>query len=388
LSRGAKVLLLPVTPADTGIPMRPQKAPTLLFLALTALAAAGDAAAGRLGFQVNGEPIENGRAVLVAPGASVEVKLLPPPVGAADRLFSSAPGVTRIEARTAATAVWSVPDGEVELLAPDAVRWRPSGVDARAVLSASLQVDADSRVIPIEELRATSAQASSIAEGEVTFLVAMPFNAQGDGTLLGETIGFYPSPTAAGAPSVVSRNAGLYEPPVSFVRVDASTGHLAIGKHATLGALAPAPFDESGGRFVAISPGVIRLYDALHNRLARDGKDGGALQVIRGFLSPHERQRLEASGVRLAPYTRYQYGDALALILDRNADGRMDDVTADGVADIRDAEWLGGLVEEAMHELELRGGIGVCAAFEGPAHKGTPYVHVDLRGWNERWREE
>jgi len=50
------------------------------------------------------------------------------------------------------------------------------------------------------------------------------------------------------------------------------------------------------------------------------GLDGDDLIVLRGFISPYSRQRLP-QGVALVPFTRYQYGDAVTLIVDADQDG-------------------------------------------------------------------
>lgn len=227
-------------------------------------------------------------------------------------------------------------------------------------------------------------------EGErsLTLLPAVAYNRDGDGTLRETIIGIYPNELDPAAPGPVARNPQDYAPPKWFHRLDDQTRALALSPHATLGTLNPAVLDGEGTRFVAMDADLITLWESLHAVAARERRGASGLRVLRGFVSPHERQRLERLGVALAPFTRFQYGDALAIMIDTNRDFRMDDLNGDGTISIADAEVLAEMTRTALEEAGLAGGIGIAASFEGPNNIGTPYVHVDTRGWNLTWREE
>ncbi|MDK2972307.1 MAG: hypothetical protein PWP23_2062 [Candidatus Sumerlaeota bacterium] len=237
----------------------------------------------------------------------------------------------------------------------------------------------------------TTATADSVpwqGERSIVLLPAVAYNRDGDGTLSGTIIGIYPNELDPAAPGPVARNPQDYAPPKWFHRLDEQTRDLALSPHATLGTLNPAVLDGEGTRFVAIDADLITLWESLHAVVARERQGASGLRVLRGFVSPHERQRLERLGVALAPFSRFQYGDALAIVIDTNRDFRMDDLNGDGTISIADAELLAEMTRTALEEAGLAGGIGIAASFEGPNNIGTPYVHVDTRGWNLTWREE
>ncbi|HMX61548.1 MAG TPA: hypothetical protein PKD58_00605, partial [Candidatus Sumerlaeota bacterium] len=70
------------------------------------------------------------------------------------------------------------------------------------------------------------------------------------------------------------------------------------------------------------------------------------------------------------------------------SDARMTDVTSDGIVDEQDIAKLAAIAKDTMDELQNYGGVGTIAKFEGPgAAAGTPYLHVDLRGWYVGFKE-
>ncbi|MBX3729274.1 MAG: hypothetical protein KF858_08825 [Candidatus Sumerlaeia bacterium] len=288
---------------------------------------------------------------------------------------------------TTRSASWTASGGELRLVGEDVISWSPAGGTEAVTLA--VEVNESWSVVrdPAQDGPSTTRTGSA----RVTMLPAVAFDRDGDGTLGGAFVGVYPNELNPNAPAPVANNPRTYTPPRSFHRLDDSTATLRLSANATLGTFAPEvfPAEGSGARFVAISPELIRFWEALHGVTASRRRPApGELRVLRGFVSPHERQRLQRLGIPLAEFSRYQYGDALAIILDANRDNRMDDLNNDGRIDIADAEVLAGFIEQALTDAGLAGGIGVCASFEGPNHIGTPYVHVDLRGWNLRWREE
>ena len=67
----------------------------------------------------------------------------------------------------------------------------------------------------------------------------------------------------------------------------------------------------------------------------------------------------------------------------------MADVDGDGTVTIKDAEKLSDSVKQTMDSSGMYGGLGVIAHFDdkGTA-KGSPCVHLDLRGFFSPFREE
>ncbi|MBI5154458.1 hypothetical protein HZA57_04400 [Candidatus Poribacteria bacterium] len=278
---------------------------------------------------------------------------------------------------------WEFNSGYGHPGSPGTLRWQP-GLDGN-LARVTVTVLMKSSVLADDP---EAVQGWESGEASVLLLPGVPFDRTGDGMIAGAMIGIYPNEKDDTAPGSVQRNPARYTPPSSFHRIEGETAQFRVSPHATLGTLCPTVFEEPGPRFVALSPELPVFWEALYTEAAKARYKPEGLVVLRGFVSPQDRLRLEREDVKLAPFTRYQYGDALALLLDADGDGRMDDLNRDGKVDIEDAQTLADIAEDAMRSVDLEGGQGICASFEGPAHKGTPYLHVDLRGWMERWREE
>lgn len=291
-----------------------------------------------------------------------------------------------------------VSSGSVVTLAPGVIDWRPSGSEGVVTVS----IEADGQLFVRDEIEAATQSAVSHQEGleegpllhiEYAFSLVAPlaFDREGDGTLAGTMVGIYPNERAGDVPGVVARNAAAYAPPAALYKLDAQTANVELAPGLTLGTLNPPAMPEAegeGARYVAVSPRLPEYWTALRAEIDRTGMKPGALRVLRGFVSPHERARLGRLGVVLAPFTRHQYGDAVVLIYDADGDGRQDDLNSDGQTTIADAEVLADWAERAMRASNRLGGIGVIAAYKAPESPDTPAVQVDVRGWFDRWKEE
>lgn len=222
----------------------------------------------------------------------------------------------------------------------------------------------------------------------LTLLRPVLFNPNGDGMLQVFVVGLYPNEKAGDAPAPVLRNVEAYKAPTEFYPLNNETRSLKITETKTLAELSPAPMPGDEERFISITPEAIRFVKALEQSLKGKGANLNSIKILRGYISPQERLRMERLGIQLAEFTRFQYGDAFALILDANDDFRFDDLNGDGKSDAADVEVFSESIRSLMSDHQLQGGIGICAKFEGPDHLGTPYLHVDLRGWNLNWRED
>lgn len=282
--------------------------------------------------------------------------------------------------------------GAIITRAPGLVEWTPGGSEGIATITTT----AFGQFTVRDEIETASGQESGIEEGETrtlgrsfSLVAPVPFDREGDGTLGATMIGIYPNERAADAPAVVARNPNSYAPPTGFYRLDGATAVIELAPGLTLGSLNPEPLPEADSmRFVAVSPRVAPYWTALRKEIDATGKQPGALRVLRGFVSPHERARLARLGVSLANFSRHQYGDAFVLIYDANGDGRLDDLNSDGQSTIADAEVLADWAERAMRASNLLGGLGVIAAYKSPTTQETPAVQIDVRGWFDRWKEE
>ncbi|MCX7017145.1 MAG: hypothetical protein NTW86_32045 [Candidatus Sumerlaeota bacterium] len=219
---------------------------------------------------------------------------------------------------------------------------------------------------------------------ELNVCVLYPFNAEKDEAIEGYPIGVYPNPAAPDAPSIVKDNAELYAPPKWFIQVTPATAKLKVSPSFTLGEF--SPFEEAGKtHFIALEPRLVAFLEALRLAVQAESPQPRPIRILRGFLSPNDRARLETVGVKYAVYTRNQYGDGASIIVDGNGDGLIDDLDGDGKITSNDADVLADICEETQDRLRLFGGIGVMRGRKDPKLPDTPYVDVDLRGKKTRW---
>jgi hypothetical protein len=254
--------------------------------------------------------------------------------------------------------------------------------------------------VEVAELHIVEGSAPILFSGTsaLTLIPGLLFDRSGAGQLEDYPIGVYPSETATGAPSIVRDHANAYAPPRLFYRIDESTGLSILAPHVSLVLLNPPAISgeegESAVRYIAFDKRMERFWSAFNQIAMEEGLDAHGLRVLRGYVSPNERARLARQGVELSEFSRHLYGDAVAIVLDNNRDTyrtepRMGDLNKDGRGDLADVEILAAVAEKTMKETGMWGGVGICSAFEGPGPStGSPYLHIDLRGWHVPFREE
>ncbi len=236
---------------------------------------------------------------------------------------------------------------------------------------------------------------ASLLTGErsIFLLSGLAYDRNGDGLLSGQNIGIYPNEKGPGAPNIIKDRAELYIPPDTFYPSDTTSRKLMVTDYLTLGDITPPAFPDENEemRLVALSVRLLNFLDQFEEVLIEKGEDPEDIKILRGFVSPTERRRLERQSVLLAEFTRFQYGDAVAMILDSSEDSttpELKDINGDGTATIEDIEALAAWAKETMDQLGIYGGIGVVQSYEGPGSaKGMPYLHIDLRGWYSPFRE-
>ncbi|OPZ09838.1 MAG: hypothetical protein BWZ10_02519 [candidate division BRC1 bacterium ADurb.BinA364] len=175
----------------------------------------------------------------------------------------------------------------------------------------------------------------------------------------------------------------MYRPPEWLIEVTTQTAQLKVSPSFRLGEFAPA--DEGGRHFIALDPRLVQFLEALRVAVQAESDKERPIRILRAYISPAQRKRLEKAGVIYAEFSRYQYGDAAAIVADGDGDGRIDDLDGDGAITSRDADWLADLCAETQSKLQMFGGIGVARSRKDPALPDTPYVDIDLRGVQQRW---
>lgn len=222
---------------------------------------------------------------------------------------------------------------------------------------------------------------------ELTVLVRHPFDRKGNGLIGDYPMGIYPNEKGKNVSGFVRQYRNLYAPPKSFILATAESEALHLSTHFTLGEFVP-PMDRGKRSYVAVDPRLLDFLEASILELRpRIGQAGGPkpLVILSAFLSPNQLMQFEARGVELTLFTRYQYGDGAAIIWDADGDGKMDDLTRDGIVDVEDARQFADLLGEVQRKLGKFGGIGVESAPQLPFMPETPYVDVDMRGVASRW---
>ena len=216
-------------------------------------------------------------------------------------------------------------------------------------------------------------------------MVQFPFDRGGSGVLAGYAIGVYPDEKARDASPYVQRHVEIYAPPEWFIRVTPETEGLRVSEHFRLGDFSP-PSERGKPHFIALKPELVRFLESIQEQLREEHGDAARIAILRSYLSPNERQRLVQKGARYTAFTRYQYGDAAAIVaVVGGAERVMADLNRSGAVDSADAEALADLVARVKTEAKVRGGLGVVAKPVEPNWPDTPFVVVDLRGVNTRW---
>jgi hypothetical protein len=222
-----------------------------------------------------------------------------------------------------------------------------------------------------------------VGKQELLVFVQYAFDRAGSGVIEGYPIGIYPNETAPNAPGIVQRHADKYAPPKWFVKVTAETGRLQLSPHFRLGDFA-SPGETGKDHFIAVKPELIAYLEEVWNAAIREYGPSARVVILRAYLSPFEWQRLFQKGAAYTTFTRFQYGDAAALIIDLDGSGRLGDLNRDGKVDLEDAKVLATLLVKVQDNLKLKGEVLEVAKPIEPDWPETPYVAADLRGERSR----
>jgi len=144
-------------------------------------------------------------------------------------------------------------------------------------------------------------------------------------------------------------------------------------------------------QFLCKQPGGFPKYLVLRTRLLlklekllelfnANGVEASTFAILSGYRTPW----YNASIGNTTRYSRHAYGDAADIYVDRDGDGRMDDLDGDGEITRADAALLHRLVEDAVDRSWYRPFVGGLGLYGPRPHRG-PFIHVDTRGFRARW---
>lgn len=322
----------------------------------------------------DGVTLRAGMALVVEPGAQVEFEFTNlPTTGAGGWSSESATdagvisATERVEWRLAGGGLQKSPEGSFRLRAPQT----PGNATLEIAMSRTF---ADGAAGPKTDFK-------------LAVLVKAPFDRAGNGSIEGYPIGVYPNEKGVGTSFIVQEHPELYAPPTAFIRVTPEVERALISEHFRLGNFSPAS-ERGKPHFIALDSRLVGFLETAIQNLSGElgaAADGNPITILASFYSPNQLAQLRTQGVKIAEFTRYQYGDAASVVWDANGDGIFDDLNKDGKIDEEDARVLADKFDALQKKLGKFGGIGTAALPKLPGLPQTPYVDVDLRGVGTRW---
>jgi hypothetical protein len=170
-----------------------------------------------------------------------------------------------------------------------------------------------------------------------------------------------------------------YETPRGLIRVTPDLLDLWLSPHFQLRQFLCK--QESGfPKFAIVHERLLLKLELLLEKVNDRGIDINTFAILSGYRTPYYNRAIGNS----THYSRHLYGDAADIYIDRNKDGRMDDLTGDGKVTRADAIFLASIIEQSYDSVwyrPYRGGLGIY----GPKPHRGPFIHVDTRGFKARW---
>ena len=173
-----------------------------------------------------------------------------------------------------------------------------------------------------------------------------------------------------------------YAPPRGFIKVTPENRELLVSEHFTLGDFLTKGQEDVWPKYLLLDPLLLDKMELVIQELERRGHDVTNVGVMSGFRTPHYNEKGGNTQGR-ASLSRHMYGDAADFFVDNDQNGNLDDLNGDGKVDTADAEIMTDAAEtvERAHP-SMRGGIGTYPKCCGHG----PFIHVDVRGYQARWR--
>lgn len=244
----------------------------------------------------------------------------------------------------------SVEAGELVRLSPDRWRW-------------TAPAEPGVHCLTVREVGAASGTC-------LNAFVMAPY--AGEAELNGYRIGRY-EPTPLEGKAAYARPAGLVE----VTRANLGTW---VSPHFRLAQFVGKQ-ESDYPKYLVLRTRLLLKLESVLEELDTRGVEADTLFVMSGYRTPFYNA---AIGNRTT-YSRHSYGDAADVFVDRDDDGRMDDINRDGKSDLGDALLIYGMVEslaESTWFQPFEGGLGIYP----PNPRFGPMVHLDTRGERARWK--
>ncbi len=176
-------------------------------------------------------------------------------------------------------------------------------------------------------------------------------------------------------------NSPLYQKPDGFIRVAKDILATPVSPHFVLGQFV-TPFDNKFPKYIVLRERLLLKLETLVERLNDLGYSAESLSIIAGYMTPAYN-----ASIGQPEYSRHIYGGAATVIIDADADGRMDDLDKNGSIDDADVTILFNIIDDLYSEAGkeyLRGGLFLYTS----TISSGPYIMLDARGYRKRWSSE
>ncbi|HNY27401.1 MAG TPA: hypothetical protein PLA90_03045 [Candidatus Sumerlaeota bacterium] len=260
-----------------------------------------------------------------------------------------------------------------------------SSLPGKAVWQAPDQPGLQTLDFTIEERDPSAGKKSEtrVARGQVRVQTLHPFNATESKEIEGFPIGQYPDEKSPEAKAAIQSNATSYTPPQWLVRVTPELEKLHVSPHFTLSELALRS-EQGKEHFIALDPRLVSFLESLRTAAQSKYGEKARIGVLRGYMSPAERERLAGQGIQYVQFSRYQYGNCAAIYLDLTNSGKMSDLNKDGRVDVDDARALEELVRSVRAQRKETGWVGTFEKPLEPDWPQTPFTAFDVRPQTKR----
>lgn len=200
--------------------------------------------------------------------------------------------------------------------------------------------------------------------------VTVPYNQLRDEILNGFRIGLYPKKPLRGL--------ARYNTPSGFIEVTRKNEDELVSPHFRLKQFLCKQASASN-KYIVLNERLPLALEYALKQVNKAGFKANSFHVMSGYRTPAYNQSLGNVG-----YSLHQWGAAADIFIDEDGDGMMDDLNGDGRSDVRDAEVLYRLLDDAASKPESQGLIGGLGKY-APTSAHGPFVHVDVRDSKARW---
>lgn len=203
----------------------------------------------------------------------------------------------------------------------------------------------------------------------INVFVLVPYDRMVNGAIEGYQIDEYPHGLYKGL--------FAYSRPKGFIRVKQIDLNIFVSPHFRLKQFLCK--QESGyPKFIALQSKTLSMLEGFLQYVNDSGYPIDTFGVISAYRTPYYNRKIGN-----VSNSRHVYGDAMDLFIDRDKDGRLDDLDGNKQLNSNDVQVLYRLAIEFQQQSGgiYAGGIG---KYQPRSHHGG-FVHIDHRGYNARW---